>query len=49
MYVDTGEVANTRRARFYTPEEVQRLLPAAGLRIEELTADTEIVLLCQPA
>jgi ubiquinone/menaquinone biosynthesis C-methylase UbiE len=49
MYVDTGEVANARRARFYTPEEVQRVLPAAGLRIEELTADTEIVLLCRPA
>ena len=48
-YVDTGEVANPRRARFYTREEVERLLPAAGLRIEELTAGTEIVLLCRPA
>ncbi len=48
-YVDTGEVANPRRAHFYTPEEVARLLPAAGLRIDELTADTEIVLLCRPA
>ena len=38
-----------RRARFYTPEEAQRLLPAAGLRIEKLTAGTEIVLVCRPA
>jgi ubiquinone/menaquinone biosynthesis C-methylase UbiE len=48
-YVENGEVVNPRRARFYTPEEVRRLLPAAGLRVDDLTAETEIVVVCRPA
>ena len=37
--VRSGEVTNPARARFYTPEEVRRLLPAAGFEIVELEAD----------
>jgi ubiquinone/menaquinone biosynthesis C-methylase UbiE len=48
-YVDGGEVANPRRARFYTQQEVERLLPAAGLRISDCTVGTEIVVVCGPA
>jgi len=47
-YVDGGEVANPRRARFYTPQEVDRLLRAAGFRIVDSTAGTEIVVVCRP-
>lgn len=42
-YVDSGEVANPIRARFYTPEEVRRLLPAAGFEVVEIQPGTEIV------
>ena len=48
-YVDGGEVANSRRARFYTPAEVERLLSAADLTVDELTAGTEIVVVSRPA
>jgi ubiquinone/menaquinone biosynthesis C-methylase UbiE len=40
--VDRGEVANPARARAYTPQEVERLLPAAGFAIERLDAGVEI-------
>jgi ubiquinone/menaquinone biosynthesis C-methylase UbiE len=46
-YVDVDEVGNPARARFYTPEEVERLLPAAGFEIEQLDAGVEIVATCR--
>jgi ubiquinone/menaquinone biosynthesis C-methylase UbiE len=46
-YVDVDEVSNPARARFYTPQEVERLLPAAGLEIEQLDAGVEIVATCR--
>jgi ubiquinone/menaquinone biosynthesis C-methylase UbiE len=46
-YVDVDEVSNPARARFYTPQEVERLLPAAGLEIEQLEAEVEIVATCR--
>jgi ubiquinone/menaquinone biosynthesis C-methylase UbiE len=48
-YVEQGEVANPVRARLYTPEEVERLLPAAGFEIRRLDAGDEIVVVCAPA
>lgn len=48
-YVDVDEVSNPARARFYTPQEVERLLPAAGFEIESLEAETEIVVTCKTA
>jgi ubiquinone/menaquinone biosynthesis C-methylase UbiE len=47
-YAESGEAAtNPARARVYTPQEVERLLPAAGLSISNLTADIEIVALAE--
>jgi ubiquinone/menaquinone biosynthesis C-methylase UbiE len=46
-YVDVDEVGNPARARFYTPQEVERLLPAAGLEIEQLEAGVEIIATCR--
>jgi ubiquinone/menaquinone biosynthesis C-methylase UbiE len=46
-YVEVDEVGNPARARFYTPQEVERLLPAAGLEIEQLDAGVEIVATCR--
>ena len=46
-YVEQGEVANRSRARFYTPQEVGRLLPAAGFSVEELDAGVEIRVVCR--
>jgi len=48
-YVDVDEVGNPARARFYTPEEVSRLLPAAGFAVRDLDAGTEIVVTCETA
>jgi ubiquinone/menaquinone biosynthesis C-methylase UbiE len=48
-YVDAGEVANPARARFYTPQEVERILPAAGFGLESLEAGVEIVAICGDA
>lgn len=48
-YVEVDEVRNPARARFYTPQEVERLLPAAGLEIEGLDAGVEIVATCRAA
>lgn len=43
-YAESGEAAtNPVRARAYTPQEVERLVPAAGLRIVELEATVDIV------
>ena len=44
-YVDAGESGNAARARFYTPQEVERLLPAAGFHITSLTPDENIAVL----
>ena len=46
QYAESGEVANPARVRFYTPQEVERLLPAAGFEIRELDADVEIRVTC---
>lgn len=45
-YVDAGEVGNRARARFYTPQEVERLLPVAGFGLERIDAGVEIVVVC---
>ncbi|MGE0029024.1 MAG: class I SAM-dependent methyltransferase [Thermoleophilia bacterium] len=45
-YVRDGEAADPRRARLYTPQEVERLLPAAGFAIDQLDAGVEIVAVC---
>jgi len=43
-YAESGEAAvNPARARIYTPQEVERLLPAAGLTLTSLEAGIEIV------
>ncbi len=41
-YVDTGEVRNPARARMYTPDEVRRILPAAGFEIADLDEGIEL-------
>ena len=46
-YAETGEVANPARARMYTSEEVQRILPAAGFQLVETTAGADIVAFCR--
>ena len=47
-YVDAGEVRNPARARFYTPEEVQRLLPAAGFEpVHVADSGTDIEITCR--
>jgi ubiquinone/menaquinone biosynthesis C-methylase UbiE len=46
-YVDGGEISNAARARFYTPQEVERLLPVAGFGIERLEVGVEIVVVCR--
>jgi SAM-dependent methyltransferase len=48
-YVDVDEVSNPARARFYTPQEVERLLPVAGLEIDQLEAGVEIIATCRAA
>jgi ubiquinone/menaquinone biosynthesis C-methylase UbiE len=45
-YAEGGEVANPVRARFYTPEEVRRLLPAAGFDLVNLSVGVEIEVDC---
>ena len=46
QYVESGESHNPARARFYTPEEVRRLVPAAGFSISDFVADVEIRVTC---
>jgi ubiquinone/menaquinone biosynthesis C-methylase UbiE len=45
-YAEKGEVANPVRARFYTPEEVRRLLSAAGFDLADMTSGVEIEIHC---
>jgi ubiquinone/menaquinone biosynthesis C-methylase UbiE len=45
--VNRGEVANPARARAYTPQEVERLLPAAGLAVERLDSGVELAAVCR--
>lgn len=47
VYAERGEVSNPARARFYTPEEVARVVPAAGFEIERLEAEVEIRATCR--
>jgi ubiquinone/menaquinone biosynthesis C-methylase UbiE len=46
QYVEAGEVSNPARARFYTPEEVGRILPVAGFDVESLASGVEIEVIC---
>jgi ubiquinone/menaquinone biosynthesis C-methylase UbiE len=49
-YVETGEAnSNPARARFYTPEEVDRLASAAGFAIVDFDAGVEIRVTCRSA
>ena len=48
-YAEHDETDNPARARFYTPEEVTRLLPPAGFEVESLEANVEIVAVCKAA
>lgn len=47
-YALTGEVANQARARVYTPQEVERLLPAAGFSVVDIEAGDNIIVTCRP-
>jgi hypothetical protein len=46
-YAASGESANKARARFYTPSEVARLVPAAGFGDLELRDGRDIIAICQ--
>jgi ubiquinone/menaquinone biosynthesis C-methylase UbiE len=46
QYVEAGDVSNPVRARFYTPEEVRRLVPVAGFDIQSFVAGVEIEVTC---
>jgi ubiquinone/menaquinone biosynthesis C-methylase UbiE len=47
-YVESGEAnSNPARARFYTPEEVDRLVSAAGFAIVDIDAGVEIRVTCR--
>lgn len=46
-YVEGGEVTNPARARLYTPQEVERILPAAGFAVESIEPGVEIVACCR--
>ena len=46
-YARRGEATNPARARMYTPQEVARVVPAAGFDVE-LEAGVEIVAVCRP-
>lgn len=48
-YALTGEVTNQARARVYTPQEVERLLPAAGFSVVDIEAGDDIVATCRPS
>jgi ubiquinone/menaquinone biosynthesis C-methylase UbiE len=47
-YARQGLSGRRARARFYTPQEVARVLPAAGLAISAMEEGTEIVVTCAP-
>jgi ubiquinone/menaquinone biosynthesis C-methylase UbiE len=46
QYAEGGEVRNPARVRFYTPQEVERILPAAGFDVARIDVDTEIRATC---
>jgi len=46
-YVRNGEVTNQARARMYTPDEVARVVTAAGFDVH-LEVDVEILAVCRP-
>lgn len=46
-YARQGLAGRRARARFYTPQEVARVLPAAGLTIAAMEEGTEIVVVCR--
>jgi ubiquinone/menaquinone biosynthesis C-methylase UbiE len=48
-YADEGRSGNRARARFYTPPEVERILPAAGLTVSAIDAGVEIAATCRVA
>lgn len=47
-YALSGAVANDARARVYTPQEVERVLPAAGFSVVGIDAANEIIATCRP-
>jgi SAM-dependent methyltransferase len=47
-YAEKGYGGHKARARFYTPQEVGRILPAAGLRPESIEGEVEIVAIAGP-
>jgi ubiquinone/menaquinone biosynthesis C-methylase UbiE len=47
-YAEAGHAGHAARARFYTPQEVARILPAAGLHPESLEGEVEIVAIAAP-
>lgn len=47
-YALSGAVANEARARVYTPQEVERVLPAAGFSVVGIEAANEIIATCRP-
>jgi ubiquinone/menaquinone biosynthesis C-methylase UbiE len=49
QYAESGEATNDARARFYTPQEVERIVPAAGFTIRELVPGVEIHVTCDAA
>jgi ubiquinone/menaquinone biosynthesis C-methylase UbiE len=49
-YVESGEAnSNPARARFYTPEEIHRVVPAAGFEIVDFEVEVEIRVTCRAA
>ena len=46
-YVRNGQVTNQARARMYTPDEVARVVTAAGFDVD-LEVDVEILAVCRP-
>lgn len=46
-YARSGYATRRARARFYTPQEVGRVIPAAGLEVADLDDGTEIVAVCR--
>lgn len=48
-YARSHASTHRARARFYTPEEVERVVGAAGLSIDAIEPGAEIVVVCRPA
>lgn len=47
-YARQGLSGRRARARFYTPQEVARVVPASGLAVSAMEEGTEIVVTCAP-